>query len=325
VKRFGLFVLGVLSFAAIAGCSKSPTINIPPPPPARVFVADLNNGLVVFSQPVTSASTPSFTIPGASTAGVVFDSAGNLYVSNSSALTISVYARGVTATSVPTLVIGPITGAFSPEGMAFDHSGNLWVADESGTQVMEFTPPFAAGVQAPAKAITGLPFGPVGVTFDLAGDMLVPSFGSKTVTVFRPPFVNGPNPVAATMTMPNNTGGIGMDTHDNLIVGQEDGTLAIVHPPFATGVTPSAFVPTTFLNGNPLFPAIEALNSGTDAAGDLWIPYGGDGGGAPPPPIGGANEFGLAEFVPPFGGGSVSNIGLLQAGLSFPFSVAIGQ
>ena len=95
MKRLGLFALCALSLAVVAGCSKSPVISIPGPPPARLFVADLNNGLVVFTQPVTSGSMPSFTIPGAGTAGVVFDSAGNLYVSNSFNATISVYARPV--------------------------------------------------------------------------------------------------------------------------------------------------------------------------------------------------------------------------------------
>ena len=208
--------------------------------------------------------------------------------------------------------------------MSFDSQGNLWVADELATQVEEFTPPFAAGVQAPAKAITGLPFGPVGVVFDRAGEMLVSSFGSKTVTVFRPPFTNGANTAVGTMTLPGFVGGVGIDLRDDLIVGQIDGTVAIIRPPFATGVTPSAFIPKTFAGGNPLDPAVEGLNSAFDPSGNLWIAFGGDSAAPPPPPLG-ANQSGVAEFVQPFGGGSVSNVGLLQAGLSFPFSIAWGQ
>lgn len=324
MKRFGLFVLGVLSFAAIAGCSKSPVISIPPPASARLFVADLNNGLVVFNQPIASTSMPSFTIAGAGDTGVAFDSAGNLYVSNSFNQTISVYKSPVSATSTPFLVIGPITGAITPEGMRFDAAGNLWVGDELGQQVMKFVPPFAAGVQAPALAMsTAAGMRPVGVVFDGSGHMLIPSFGFQQVVVFSPPFTNGVNTPSGIMNMPTFTGGIGIDTHYNLIVGQVDGTLAIVHPPFATGVTASTAIPITFLNGNPLLPAREALNSTTDAAGNLWTTFGADGPAPPPPPLG-TNEFGIGEFVPPFGAGSSSQIGLLQNGLSFPFSLAFG-
>ncbi len=168
-------LLFALSAAALAGCSKNPVIQLPPPAAARMYVADLNNGLVVFTQPITASSTPSFTIPGAETAGVVFDSAGNLYVSNAGANTIAVYKSPVSATSVPTLVIGPITGAFDIEGLAFDSAGNLYAADEGGSQVLVLTPPFTAGVQAPAKALIGIPHGPIGVAFDRAGDMILPS------------------------------------------------------------------------------------------------------------------------------------------------------
>jgi hypothetical protein len=325
VKRFSLLALVALSVVGLAGCYKNPTIALPPAAGSRLFVADLNNGLVVFTQPVTSSSMPSFTIAGAGDAGVVFDSQGNLYVSNTFNQTISVFKSPVSASSTPFLVMGPITGAVTPEGMAFDSSGNLYVGDEIGTQVLIFSPPFTAGVQAPTKVLNigGPAFRPVGVVFDRAGEMLIPSFGFQQVVVFRPPFVNGANTPVGIMTMPTFTGGIGIDTHDNLIVGLVDGTLAIVHPPFATGVTPSAAIPITFLNGNPLLPAREALNSATDASGNLWTTFGADGPAPPPPPLG-TNEFGIAEFAPPYGNSSLSQIGLVQGGLSFPFSLAFG-
>ena len=328
-------LLFALSAAALAGCSKNPVIQLPPPAAARMYVADLNNGLVVFTQPITASSTPSFTIPGAETAGVVFDSAGNLYVSNAGANTIAVYKSPVSATSVPTLVIGPITGAFDIEGLAFDSAGNLYAADEGGSQVLVLTPPFTAGVQAPAKALIGIPHGPIGVAFDRAGDMILPSYGSSVLTIYRPPFANGVNVAAGTITLPTGAGGVGMDTHDDLIAGQADGTLAIVKPPFATGSPVGPIIgqvflinpPTCTFPAAPLCPAVESLNTTVDAAGNLWVPYGGDGGLAPPPPPGppvGTNEFGIAEFVVPFSGASVSNFGLLQNGVSFPFSITWG-
>jgi hypothetical protein len=330
LKRFTLVLVAICAVGLLTGCYKNPTISplFPPTPPTRMFVADLVNGLVVFNAPVTSSSVPAFTIAGPGTAGVVFDSAGNLYVSNLFTKTIAVYKPTVTSSSTPTFTIGPITGASTPEGMAFGSTGNLYVADEGAVKIHVFTPPFAGGAQAPALDITGMPFGPVGVTFDRAGDLLTASYGSSTLTVFRPPYTS----IAATIALPTGAGGVGIDTKDHLVIGQADGSLAIFTPPFATGNTPAEIIAPTFLVAPPpsicgpgLCPAVESLNSGVDPFGNVWVPYGGDGGLAPPPPLGGANQIGVGEFVPPFTGVSVSNIGLLQNGLSFPFSIAWGR
>ena len=310
LRRFGFLALGLVAVVSLTSCYKSPVISIPPGAAPRFFVADLNNGLVVFTQPIGSTSTPSFTKAGAGTSGVVVDRAGNVYVSNGFTETIQIFAPGFSASSTPTTTIGPIAGAATIEGMAFDSSGNLYVADELGTQIFIFAPPFGSAV--PTATMTGLPFGPVGIVFDRAGDMLVPSFGSGIVTVFRPPFVSGSNTPAATMTMPNHTGGIGIDLKDHLVVGQVDGTLAIVTPPFATGVTPSAFIPQPLIAGSP---ATEPLNSTFDSSGNLWQTYGGDD-GVP-------GQSGVAVFAPPFT--SVSTpLFTFTGGLSFPFSDAFG-
>jgi len=311
VKRFWLLALSALVLAA--GCAKNPVISIPPPPPARLFVADLDNGLVVFTQPITASSTPSFTIPGAGTSGVVFDSRGSLFVSNENTASINIYRSPVSATSTPFLTIGPVAGASTLEGMAFDAAGNLYVADELGVQVLEFSPPFTGGAQAPTKVITGMPFGPVNVCFDRSGNLITPSFGSRTVSVFRPPFANGANVPAASMTMPLAAGGCGISLQNQFIVGQVDGSVALINPPFATGVTPSAIIAPTTINGAT---ATEGLNSTFDPSGNLWQTFGGDDGFP--------GQEGIAEFVPPFTSSSVANLGIFN-GLGFPFSVAFGQ
>ena len=61
MRRFSFFALGALLVAA--GCSKSPTINIPPPPPARMFVANfLTATVTAMTQPLSATSTVSTTI-----------------------------------------------------------------------------------------------------------------------------------------------------------------------------------------------------------------------------------------------------------------------
>jgi len=290
-----------------------------------MFVADFANGLVVFNLPLTATSAPAFTIAGGGTAGVAFDAAGNLYVSNVFARTIAVYASPISATSTPSKTIGPITGASLPGFLVFDSAGNLYVADFGNSQVEIFHPPFVGGPQAPAITMTGVPGTPVGMAFDLQGDLFVSGYTGVVVTAYRRPFVGGANTAVATMALPTGGGGIGRDTANDLIVGQADGTLALIGPPFATGVTPFTVIGQTFLGGNPLDPAVEALNSATDASGNIWVPFAGDGVLAPPPPAGGANQIGIAEFNPPFNGSNVSLIGLFQTGLGLPFSIAFGK
>ncbi len=303
-------LLVALSVAALAGCYKNPTIALPPPAPARLYVADFFNGLLVYTQPITSTSMPSITIPGAST-GVAFDAAQNLYVADYNLNTIAVYKSPITASSTPFMTIGPITGASHLEGLTFDKSGGLYIADETGDEVLYLAPPFAPGAQLPTKTITGMPFGPTVVVFDSAGNMLTPSYGAAKVTIFRPPFVNGANTPVGSMKMPFNCSGIGIDLKDDLVVGQDNGSLEVVKPPFATGVLPSFSIAPTFINGTQ---ATEGISSTFDSAGNLWQTFGGH--GAP------ANT-GVAEFAQPFSGSTLALLGF-RGGMGFPFGIAFG-
>lgn len=92
-------------------------------------------------------------------------------------------------------------------GLAFDHTDNLWVADTGNERVLEFSPPFSAGMNA-ALAL-GQPdlttFSPVfspaakvlqspdSLAFDLNGNLWVSDPGFARVVEFEPPFSNDMN------------------------------------------------------------------------------------------------------------------------------------
>ena len=302
----------LLSTAAIAGCSKSPTISIPPPPPPRMYMADLNTGLLAFSQPVGATSTPLFSlISGTQDSGLAVDSTGRLFVSHYTTSTIDVYTQPITATSIPSFTIGPVAiGNIS--GITIDSHGNLWGASEFSHELFMIAPPFAAGPITPTYFQSASFAGPVDVAFDLAGDILVPQYSGSNLLVFRAPFAfPGPNVPAAIITLPTNAAGLGIDTHDHLIIGLDDGRLAILNPPFATGNTPAAFIAAPIINGGP---TSEPLHSAFDATGNLYVPYGAHG----------SATAGLGVYAPPFGGSSAP-IFVLNAGMSFPFGVAFAQ
>ncbi len=96
------------------------------------------------------------------------------------------------------------------------------------------------------------------------------------------------------------------------MVGQQNGSLAVVKPPFATGVTPSFIIAPTTINAAQ---ATEALNSTFDSAGNLWTTYGGDDGFP--------GQAGVAEYAQPFScwePGAARNL----RGLGLPVLVAVG-
>jgi len=305
-------LLFALSTAVLAGCSKNPTISIPPPPAARLFVADVTNGLVAFTQPLSSTSTPSLTVASLmGSAGITTDKSGNLYVANAFTNTINVYAPGFTATSTPIATVGPIVGAGQIIGITVDSAGGLYVADNLAPNVYYFAAPL--GGTTPTKTITSPSFTqPAGVALDLAGDLLVANFGVQmNIVILRPPFLNGVNIAAGAMTLPTRAVGIETSVSGNLLACLEDGTIGVIKPPFATGVTPSFYIAAPIINGAP---ATEAFDPTYDAAGNLYVPYG---------DFGGPNE-GIGVFAPPFSASSIPTY-TFSGGMAFPAGAAFAQ
>lgn len=147
--------------------------------------------------------------------GLVFDSQGNLWVSDSDNCRILRYSPPFSTGMAATLVIGQAgftssacgaasstsIGAFG--GMAFDKDGNLWAVDGDNNRVLEFVPPFTNGMAA-SKAVgqadlTSSGCGttastlcrPYDVSFDSDGNMYTAEFGNDRVLVFAPPFSTG--------------------------------------------------------------------------------------------------------------------------------------
>lgn len=119
--------------------------------------------------------------PAAMAVGPVNGSA-SLLVANRGANTIAVYAGVDNAPSgfAPTPAL-TLSGLNAPNGLAFDGKGNLWVSQAS--DVVEFTPPFAANA-APARVITSGLQSPDGIAFDWTGTMYVADKGMNAILVY---------------------------------------------------------------------------------------------------------------------------------------------
>lgn len=89
------------------------------------------NTVMVFTPPLTATSNPIaiLTLPATITGafGIAFDSAGNMWISDTSNDTISKFTCPCATTATLVAAVTMVSPA-NPNGIAFDNSGNLWVA-----------------------------------------------------------------------------------------------------------------------------------------------------------------------------------------------------
>ena len=105
--------------------------------------------------------------------GLAFDAAGNLYVANAGANTVS---KVTPAGAVSTFA----SGFNDPDGLAFDAAGNLYVANSGNNTVSKVTP--AGVVSTFASGFND----PDGLAFDAAGNLYVANAGNNTVSEVTP-------------------------------------------------------------------------------------------------------------------------------------------
>jgi sugar lactone lactonase YvrE len=154
----------------------------------------------VFSAPITSSSTVSFSIINGftDTRGLTFDSSGNLWINaiNGANPIIAKYTPPFSSGSTPSL---SFVSSGNIHGIAFDTAGNLYATGTSGVDV--YAPPFSA---ATTKSFTMAASGPNYLKFDRSGNLYVTdSLGH--LLVFTPPF-SGSSVPAVTVPLPGSPG-----------------------------------------------------------------------------------------------------------------------
>jgi len=146
--------------------------------------------------------------------GMVFDSSGNLWMTDTNNNRVLEFAAPITSGEAASTVLGQSdfstsglgpsqSGMANPAGVAFDSSGNLWVADSNNNRVLEFKPPFSNGMAASLvlgqpnltssinyTTASGLNF-PTSVTFDSSGDLWVADGGNNRILEYKAPFAAG--------------------------------------------------------------------------------------------------------------------------------------
>jgi sugar lactone lactonase YvrE len=196
----------------------------------NLWVSDTNNNRILeFSPPFTTGMNASlvlgqssFTTYGNSTspsglyypAGLAFDSAGDLWVTDAGNSRVLEFKAPFTSGMSASLVLGQPSftssapglsakGLNFPFSLAFDPLGNLWVADSGNNRVLGFAQPFSNDESAslvvgqtsltsvrPAISQTGV-YIPEAIAFDKAADLWVSDTGNDRVLEFATPLTTG--------------------------------------------------------------------------------------------------------------------------------------
>jgi len=172
-------VLGQSSFTTGGTGTNTTTINTPDAlafdSSGNLWVSDQgNNRILEYTPPFTKGQAASLVLghssftqasPGTNTTAlnnpisVIFDSSGNLWVSDQNNNRILRYSPPFVNNTAANLVIGQTsftTGTAgtstsmlnNPANIAFDSSGNLWVADDGNNRILEYKYPFSNGTSA---------------------------------------------------------------------------------------------------------------------------------------------------------------------------------
>lgn len=351
----GSFAVVVTNPSPGGGASNSATFTVKSP----ILVSDsVNNRVLIYAAPFSSGESASvvlgqtgFTTKTAAltAAGMsmpvdaVEDSAGNIYVSdqvNNRVLQFQPpFSNGMNAS----LVIGqPGFGTNTPNttqnslntpgGLAFDSSGDLWVIDFGNNRVLQYKPPFTAGMNAslvigqanftsnaPATTSSGLT-APFYIAFDHSGDLWVADAGNNRVLEFMAPlatsgmaaslvigqanFTSAGAPSPPTAGSLNGPAGIAFDSTGNLWIGDLFNNRVLqFRPAFTNGMNASLVLGQTLFTTTTAATTASGLSSPVgvafDSGGNLWVADSGN------------NR--TLEFAPPFSGGESASLVLGQA------------
>ncbi len=207
--------------AALSGVGQGPTGNVDPG--------------------VRTAYTTGFTDP----TDVVADPAGDVFVADPGAGTVSEFAAGTTTPAIP---IG--SGLINPDGLAFDAKGDLFIADDGVPDVIEIpntgsAGAFVAGTQETVISSSTV-FGGTALADATAlavgpdGTLYISDNGNKRV-VFWDPITSQAGVTAATAANGlKSSWGIAVDSSSNLYVADSTSNEVFIFSPAGTVSTITA-------------------------------------------------------------------------------------
>jgi sugar lactone lactonase YvrE len=217
---------------------------------------------------------------------IAMDGAGNVYVSNRGARSVTVYAAAHFGHGDAPIrrIRGLATGLYGPSGVAIDASGNVYVANQGGQRGRaDSVNVYAAGATGnvkPMREIRGFKTGlalPTGVAFDSAGNLYVANITTSgntgSITVYAAGATGDAIPIR-TISGANTQ----LAFWPSAVAFDASGNLYVANP--TSGAMPSITVYAPGSNGN-VAPVqiIEGEKTGlrdptsvaVDSAGDVFV------------------------------------------------------
>ncbi len=192
----GVFTIQASASTNLGVAVGTTTVTIQPAPadPPSLYVANYGSDSISIFGSGANGWPSLGTIAGPATGlsnpeGVVLDSAGDIYVANASANTITEYRAAASGDATPIAIIGgPGTNLDNPRFLAIDSAGNLYAVNALSNSVTEYTPDEQGGfnlIATIAGAATGID-NPIGILVDPTGRIYVSNAGDNSITAFAP-------------------------------------------------------------------------------------------------------------------------------------------
>jgi sugar lactone lactonase YvrE len=215
----------------------------------NVYVADSpnnSNDKVVKITPAGVATTFAAFGTNVSPTGLVFDTAGNLFVATQADHSIRKVTPGGT---ISTFTSSNLLSR--PFGLAFDGLGNLYAANLGNNTVVKVDP---AGTQS--LFATGSFSNPWGLAFNTSGDLFVSNFGTQRIDRITPAGVVSTFFSGSPLSGP--TMGLGVDPNDNVYVATGGNQVVRITPNGSSSTVFSTMSNISGFNGGVQFIALSS-------------------------------------------------------------------
>jgi len=286
LARLSLVLLLAVCVASLAGCGKgSAKFTTTPPAPQYLYVAnddDPGGVIAQYTLPLTSTSTPNFSLSINNVDGVALDSSGNLIAIGGTS--VEVYNAPLSATSAPAVTFNSPP---APIGIALDSSGDLFVGSNGSMGFYVSDHPLTSSSTFSTPNTNGLQF-VNGAAVDPSGNLIVSNndFSNNTgsLAVFAPPYTGAPAVVTPALS---NTWYFGSAiSGTQLFVPNHYGSsIDVYNLPLATSSAPVFSIPDTVV------PGIVAF----DKSGNMYV---------------GSQQGEIDVFAPPFSATSAPTVTL---------------
>jgi sugar lactone lactonase YvrE len=264
-----LSATGALSAGAIAallvGCGGSQSTIVPPPtrpnaaqlpddhggcPTSHCIVVanaatSVGGAILFFARNANGNARPMGKIEGSLTqinypTGIAMDSAGNVYVANASARSITVYAAGALGNIAPLRTVsGSKTQLEEPTGVAIDGNDRLYVVNNHGNSITEYDANANGNVQ-PRRVISGIKTTlsyPWGIALDANSNIYVTN-GLSSIDVYGAKAKGNAPPervISGQLTQLAQAEGLAVDSAGYIYAASPGSGLMLVFAPGADG------------------------------------------------------------------------------------------